>query len=150
MNKKKHRFQSISFGTGIGSASILVIFVILCLISFATLSIVSANADYKLSTKVLDRTTAYYEAAGKAEVILAKLDQTLSEIYASCESEEAYFTTVGHDKSFVVPLSESQTLEVCVSILYPQTDDAPFYQIKRFQVIPTETFDYDSTLDVMK
>ena len=33
----------------IGSASILLVFVILCLVSFAVLSIVSANADSKLS-----------------------------------------------------------------------------------------------------
>lgn len=33
------------FGMNIGSASILLVFVILCLVSFAVLSIVSANAD---------------------------------------------------------------------------------------------------------
>ena len=45
----------------IGSASILLVFVILCLVSFAVLSIVSANADSRLSTRVLERTTAYYD-----------------------------------------------------------------------------------------
>ena len=46
------------FGMNIGSASILLVFVILCLVSFAVLSIVSANADSRLSTRVLERTTA--------------------------------------------------------------------------------------------
>ena len=50
------------FGMNIGSASILLVFVILCLVSFAVLSIVSANADSKLSARVLERTTAYYAA----------------------------------------------------------------------------------------
>ena len=40
----------------IGSASILLVFVILCLVSFAVLSIVSANADSRLSTRVLEPT----------------------------------------------------------------------------------------------
>ena len=40
------------FGMNIGSASILLVFVILCLVSFAVLSIVSANADSKLSARV--------------------------------------------------------------------------------------------------
>ena len=40
------------FGMNIGSASILLVFVILCLVSFAVLSIVSANADSRLSTRV--------------------------------------------------------------------------------------------------
>ena len=37
-----------SFGLSIGSSSILMVFVVLCLTTFATLSLVSANADYKL------------------------------------------------------------------------------------------------------
>ena len=58
MNENKSKKSGLSFSSGIGSSSLLVIFVILCLVSFATLSIVSANADYKLSKKVLDRTSA--------------------------------------------------------------------------------------------
>lgn len=150
MNKPKRRFKPISFGTGIGSASILVIFVILCLVSFATLSIVSANADYKLSTKVVDRTTAYYDAVCKAEACLAQLDQTLAVIYKDSASEDEYFQTVGHNKSFVIPISELQSLEVQVTILYLYTDADHFYHVDAFQVIATEQFDYDSTLDVMK
>ena len=46
----------------IGSASILLVFVILCLVSFAVLSIVSANADSRGSTPVFGRTTAYHDA----------------------------------------------------------------------------------------
>lgn len=53
------------FGMNIGSASILLVFVILCLVSFAVLSIVSANADSRLSTRVLERTTAYYDACNR-------------------------------------------------------------------------------------
>ena len=46
MNNSSRKKQ---FGMNIGSASILLVFVILCLVSFAVLSIVSANADSKLS-----------------------------------------------------------------------------------------------------
>ena len=65
------------FGMNIGSASILLVFVILCLVSFAVLSIVSANADSRLSTRVLERTTAYYDACNQAEQSLAGMDNTL-------------------------------------------------------------------------
>ena len=41
MNNSSRKKQ---FGMNIGSASILLVFVILCLVSFAVLSIVSANA----------------------------------------------------------------------------------------------------------
>ena len=60
----------------IGSASILLVFVILCLVSFAVLSIVSANADSKLSARVLERTTAYYAACNQAEQSLAGMDKS--------------------------------------------------------------------------
>ena len=65
------------FGMNIGSASILLVFVILCLVSFSVLSIVSANADSKLSGRVLERTTAYYNACNQAEQSLAGMDKTL-------------------------------------------------------------------------
>ena len=52
------------FGLSIGAPSIVVIMVILCLVCFAGLSIVSANADLTLSRKLAERTSAYYQAGG--------------------------------------------------------------------------------------
>lgn len=150
MYTDKKRFRRISFGTGTGSASILVIFVILCLVSFAALSIVSANADYKLSNKVLERTTAYYEAAAKAESMLAQLDQTLCSVYAESADEEAYYGSVGHSKSFLLPISELQSLEVSVTILYPLADTDSFYRLDSFCVVTTGELEYEDTLDLMK
>ena len=76
------------FGMNIGSASILLVFVILCLVSFAVLSTVSANADSKLSTRVLERTTAYYNACNQAEPSLAGMDKTLKRINSSSDRVE--------------------------------------------------------------
>ena len=132
----------------IGSSSILLIFVILCLISFATLSIVSANADHKLSRKVLDRTTAYYQACNQAEASLASVDRTLSRIYEASESEEEYFSTAGRSKSYAIPISDLQTLEVAISILYPREAGEPYYEITSWRVLTTGELDYSSTLPV--
>ena len=44
------------FGLSIGAPSIVVIMVILCLVCFAGLSIVSANADFTLSRKPVSYT----------------------------------------------------------------------------------------------
>ena len=121
----------------IGSASILLIFVILCLVSFATLSIVSAHADHRLSQKVLDRTSAYYAACNEAERSLAGVDNTLREIYAASENEDVYFETVGHSKSYIIPISDLQTLQVTIEILYPLDDADTFYRITSWNVINT-------------
>ena len=127
----------------IGSASILLVFVILCLVSFAVLSIVSANADSKLSARVLERTTAYYAACNQAEQSLAEqslagMDKTLQRMYSSSDSEEAYFVAVGHGKSYVIPISDLQTLQVTIEILYPESDEDTFYRITAWQVLNTE------------
>ena len=125
------------FGMNIGSASILLLFVILCLVSFAVLSIVSANADNKLSTRVLERTTAYYAACNQAEQSLAGMDKTLRRVYESSDSEESYFNSVGHGKSYVIPISDLQSLQVTIEILYPGTAEDSFYQITAWQVLNT-------------
>ena len=122
----------------IGSASILLVFVILCLVSFAVLSIVSANANNKLSARVLERTSAYYAACNQAEQSLAGMDNTLRRIYASSDSEDAYFASVGHGKSYVIPISDLQSLQVTIDILYPQADDDSFYRITAWQILNTE------------
>ena len=122
----------------IGSASILLVFVILCLVSFAVLSIVSANADSKLSTRVLERTTAYYTACNQAEQSLAGMDHSLRHIYESSDSEEAYFASVGHGKSYVIPISDLQSLQVTIEILYPGTAEDSFYKITAWQVLNTD------------
>ena len=123
------------FSMNIGSASILLVFVILCLVSFAVLSIVSANADSRLSTRVLERTTAYYDACNQAEQSLAGMDHTLRRIYESSDSEEAYFASVGHGKSYVIPISDLQSLQVTIEILYPGTAEDSFYKITAWQVL---------------
>lgn len=135
MNKKKN------FGVNIGSASILLIFVILCLVSFAVLSIVSANADNKLTQKVLDRSTAYYEACNNAEASLATVDDTLRNVYSSSADADSYFQMVGHSKSYAIPISDLQTLQVTIEILYPTQDDDPFYHITSWQVITEDAGD---------
>lgn len=131
-NKKK-----ISLGLNIGSSSILLIFVLLCLISFATLSIISAKADSKLSHKVLERTSAYYNACNEAEKALAGVDNTLAEIFASSKNSDEYFNTVGHSKSYSISISDLQTLQVNIEILYPEAEGDTFYSVTSWQVLNT-------------
>lgn len=136
------------FHINVGSSSILLIFVILCLISFATLSIVSANADAKLSAKVVERTTAYYEACNKAQEDIASMDNTLQAIYADSFDEEEYFLAVGRKKTYIFPISDIQTLSVSLDILYPEQAGDPYYHITSWQVLTSNSIpeDEDSVL----
>ena len=145
METKKQEFK-----LNIGTASLLLVFIVLCLVTFATLSIVSSNADYKLSKKVAERTTAYYEACNTAQDNIAALDNTLRKMYDSSADETAYFQTVGKSKSFAVPISDIQTLSVTVNILYPSSSEGSFYEIKAWQVLTTGDLEYDNSLNVLQ
>ena len=67
--------RPISFS--IGTSSILMAFVLLCLVTFAALSYASSSADERLSATLRDRVTAYYQATDKAERWLAEVDASL-------------------------------------------------------------------------
>lgn len=69
---KRDKQQS-SF-VNIGSSSLLIIFLVLSLVSFAVLSLVSAHSDYKLTKQLAAHKAEYYEASSDAERILAEMD----------------------------------------------------------------------------
>lgn len=68
-----------SFKMGVGISSLLLIFVVLCLTTFAVLSYLTANADHKLTDKTGDTVSAYYAADGAAQQKLADIDDALKE-----------------------------------------------------------------------
>ena len=58
----------------IGTASLLVAFLTLCLVAFAMLSLSTAKSDYEFSKKLAERTTAYYENLSSSEVLTESED----------------------------------------------------------------------------
>lgn len=71
--KQKERFH-----LNIGAISILMIFVVLCLTTFAVLSFVTANADKKISTKNAKSVENYYKASARVESTLSQIDTELA------------------------------------------------------------------------
>lgn len=139
------------YGMNIGSSSILLIFIILCLVSFAALSLSSAVADQNLTQKAADKTSAYYEACNIAEQKLSKIDTTLSSLYASTQSEEEYFSQTNRELSFSVSISDSQTLQVEIEVLYPTSSDGTFYEVTSWKEVTDESdLDYNETLPVFQ
>lgn len=68
-----------SYFMNIGSSSLLVIFLILCLVTFAILSLSSAKSDYTFSERLAEHKRAYYEASARAEDIVGEIDSILYE-----------------------------------------------------------------------
>lgn len=71
MDENRLNKKGPQIGLNIGASSILVVFILLCLVTFSVLSLVSANADLKLSKRVAEHTREYYDATSEAEEILA-------------------------------------------------------------------------------
>lgn len=140
-----------SYGMNIGSSSLVLIFVILCLISFAALSIASANADYKLSTNVLKHSESYYAACNEAETDLAALDMKLADIYNKTDSKDSYFEEVGVTSLIMqYSLGELQALQVEVRVLYPEASGERFYEVRKWVVVTSDNIEYDDSLPVLQ
>lgn len=136
------------YGVNIGLSSLLLVFTVLCLVSFATLSIASASADKRLNDKVTENTAAYYSACNKAEDKLASIGETLYGYYRSGMSDKEYFDKTGKKISFTVQVSDTQTLNVELSILYPSDKSGPFYKITKWKIENTASLDLDTDLPV--
>lgn len=127
------------FPVNIGASSLLLVFSVLCLVSFAALSAASADADARLTQKTAAHTAAYYQACGEAQDMLASLDQKFVEAFARADKEQDYFELLEAPSfSFSLPVAERQKLYVTVLPLYPSGPGEPFYEITRWQIV-TET-----------
>lgn len=148
-------------GVNIGSASMLVIFIILCLVTFAVLSVASANKDFAYSQKIAQRTENYYEASNKAEEILDEIDQILEKNYLenkeNCldsipqelENLEGIDFSAFPEISYEIPMNENQALHISLSLRIPEKEGDSLYTITSWQEISTEEWDGDTTLNLI-
>lgn len=139
------------FTVNIGLPSILLIFVVLCLVSFGVLSLVSANADQKLSQKVLDRSSAYYEACNRAEEMLCSVDERLRTAYQSSHSTEEYMEMISDiPDHYTYQISDIQYLDILLSYPIPDNDTDVRYKVLSWKVVTREDLDYDTGLHLME
>ena len=115
-----------------GTASILLVFVTLCLISFAVLSLVNATADLRLSKKIAERNTAYYAAVSEAEAFIADAAEQIR--FGVAEGED----TPAFEKTF--PISDFQSLVVAVEAVSPADGDegGMSYRVVKYQIVTDE------------
>lgn len=64
---------------GIGSSSLILIFVVLCLVAFAVLSLGNAGREDGFSRKNAESVREYYRADGLGEAFVQEIDQMLME-----------------------------------------------------------------------
>ncbi|MBQ3102869.1 MAG: hypothetical protein IJC58_01140 [Oscillospiraceae bacterium] len=129
MNKKKSRFALPT----LGGSTLLVIFAVLCLLTFALLTLSTALSNRRLSEASLSATAAYYEADCAAEEIIAALRN--GDVPAEVtKSENTY--------SFTCPITEKQSLFVEVE------DQGESWYITQYKTVTADDAAYDETITV--
>ena len=152
MKQKRDSFINIGF------SSIIMVFIMLCLVTFATLSVLTAHSDYQLSQKSASKTHAYYKADATARDILAAIDTELFQLYQNTASVTDYYEQISVENllkelpqstqaftieqtdsspilAYQIPITEVQTLHVALRVQYPQTGSECFTTILRWQTI---------------
>ncbi len=163
MKKNKSSFINIGF------SSIVMVFIMICLVTFATLSVLTAHSDYRLSQKMADKTTAYYKADAIARDMVEQLDNQLFEIHLEGSASDYFYETIAATDfsanapsdvhnialknvnddfiiSYEVPVSEVQVLYVSLQIRFPLAENECFTTITRWQTVtdnaPDESDEY--------
>lgn len=150
-----------------GFSTILLAFVMICIVTISAVSLLTGNSDYKLSKKVAERNSAYYEAEKQAYTILAEIDYLLADAYQNTESSQDYYqrienslsayeygiyetTAANHTYSYAVPISEEQDLTVVLWIHYPTGPNETFYEVYTWKSEYEVTTHEEETLNLFQ
>lgn len=151
---------------GAGLSTVLLVFVMLCLIVFAVLSLATARADLQMSRKMADRTQLYYKAQSRAyekvksiDGILVKQynkekDHFLENVWGALQAENLTVTYAEDQQgivcSFQETIDDTQQIEAELTIAAPQQEGEACYQITGWQVQQKNEWKADMILPVMQ
>lgn len=127
-------------GSHVGTASILLIFTVLSIISFATLTLVNSKADYNLSSNLADRQKSYYSACHQGNAFVAAVNSG----YETGEVDGIIKESI--------PISDNQSLDIALIVNSAKStlNSDNNKNIVQWQVVNNGDYDYDTTLPVMK
>lgn len=160
MKKNSPKNSVISTGT----VSVVLIFVLLCMLTFSVLSLVSAQANLRLSKKSADRTTAYYAAENEANDLLIRIEEAAVRVLSGRsvssggalaaalvqELGEGADVTAREDQlSYQVPLGEEQELSVVLTMFLMPDENGRHYRVDKWQAVSIHEWDGDDMPDLM-
>lgn len=149
----------------IGSASMLLVFIVLCLTTLSSLSLSSSVSDYNYSQSIADRNTAYYTASNEAETLLAKIDNVLmsqwtankttydklsAEDLIAIDTIDTDSLQTEHTIQYHVEIDTSTALSVKLYI-YPSAEvTSSFYEILEWKEVSTSEWNADESMNLME
>lgn len=100
---------------GLGVASLILIFSVLCLAIFAILTLASANREQSLTEKLKTSTAAYYEADSRAVEIEAKLRAAIVQGEVPESIDGIPITVTGETVSYNCPIDQRRALSITLT-----------------------------------
>ncbi len=144
-----------NMGVPIGTSLLLVVFVLLALITFATLSYVSADTDNKLSQNVADATTAYYKAEEAAQTTLMQIHAVVTDtVQQDIQKQYEELSNILRDYNIVMRDDKVyisyETIVSDVESLYSEIEVLPNgdFNIIRWQLLYTEEWESNNEFPV--
>ena len=133
-------------GVGVGSASIVLVFAVLCLTVFSLITFVVAHNDRVLAEAELKFVMGYYEADALAEQVLAGILESVGfipETVLGVEIESEWdFELQAYILNYACPISDRKELYVKLS-MYENT-----YDVLNWQMRDTVEWEMDTSLNV--
>ncbi len=161
MNKHKKSAPGFS---NFGFSTILLAFVMICIVTVAALSLLTANSDYRLSQKVAEKNSDFYAAERQAYENLAKIDTLLATAYTNADDANGYYQEAenallsleigNYDRitgtfTYLIPIAENQSLEIRLLIQHPMKSDENFYKIISWKSVYEQVEIEEGTLDLI-
>lgn len=153
--------------SGAGLSTVLLVFVMLCLIVFSVLSLSTAKADLEMSRKVADGTSAYYRAQSLASERLEEIDALLAKTYnenkmsylsaaqKALQKEDDLEVTQASDETelfctYRISVDENRQLCVKLAVANPETGNETSAQILAWEVEQSKDWNADTGLPVLQ
>jgi hypothetical protein len=151
MTKKENGYRA-----NIGIPSLILIFIVMCLITFGLLSLSTAKNEWDLSSRNASAVTEYYRADSEGEEFYQMIKEKQEEVFRQStdlqeqkkllkkELGDSYFM----DKGVIVkqiPMERSQALSI---ELIPGFNKKKSLKISKWKVIHTEEIAIDQSMSV--
>lgn len=161
MTKKKTPFSFSHFGF----STILLSFVMICVVTFSALTLITAHSDYRLSQKVAEKNQKYYQAQEQAYSKINTIEQLLTHTYLDTTCKEAYYaqlvteltyygTYLTNEQeailSFSEPIAEDRSLCIKLRIKYPQNASDTFFEIIEWKSVYIREMPEDTYMNLIQ
>lgn len=139
----------------IGTSSLILIFIVLCLTIFGLLSLSSAGSDWKLAQKNAEAVRGYYKADSQAVEFVAMVEEVLSHCRRA-EDEEEYLRRIKEELGGFFQ-EETGIVQTDIEMLYGQMlrieleidrKEESGYRILAWKVYHSVDYEIDKTIPV--